>query len=324
MIEKLNKAQKFVRVLADLQEPEGVSADGLMDRYDLDDRTLRRYLSDLKDIDVPILDVGRGAARMLSLDPSFGRQSVQLTLLEMVSLRFGRSLFDFLQGTAFSSDMDHALERISTWQGANGIDGALVQHMDRKFIALPEHAKDHTRSADVIDEILTALLRQNVSDAMYARAGGQLRAYTLEPLTLAHWRQGLYLFARDLDAEIIKTFAVDRFRVFKRQRGVHFEYPKGFDPTALVEDCFGISGGTVQEVHLRFSRSVAPYVRERIWHKSQRISMAAGGDVEVKMKVGLAPELETWILGFGAQVTVLGPPSLVKRIRQQHLDAART
>jgi len=320
---RLNKSQKFVRVLSDMQDPEGVLADDLIERYDLDDRTLRRYLSDLRAIDVPIQDEGRGSDRLLRLDPSFGRKGVQLTLLEMVSLRFGRTLFDFLEGTGFAEDMDDALDRISTWSGAKGISGNMVTHLDRKFIAIPEHAKDHTQDAEIIDEILTALLRQNPVDVMYARVGGQLRSYSLLPLTLAHWRQGLYLFARDLEADMIKTFAVDRFRVFKRQRGEQFVYPEDFDPKAIVEDCFGIIGGPVTQVRLRFSRAVAPYVKERTWHASQVVSPIAGGDIEVTMRVGISPELETWILGFGPRVKVLAPDSLAQRVRALHLEAAR-
>ena len=94
MTVELNKSQKFVQILSELQQPTGIRADELMARYDLDDRTLRRYLSDLRSIDVPIQDDGRGTDRVLSLDPSYGRKGVQLTLLELVSLRFGRSLFD--------------------------------------------------------------------------------------------------------------------------------------------------------------------------------------------------------------------------------------
>ena len=47
---QLNKSQKFVQILAELQHPGGVKADTLIDRYRLDDRTLRRYLADLREI----------------------------------------------------------------------------------------------------------------------------------------------------------------------------------------------------------------------------------------------------------------------------------
>ena len=151
-------------LLSRMQEAGGIRADQAIEEFDLDDRTLRRYLSDLRGIQVPVIDEGRGSERTLALDPSFGRRGVQLSLLELVSLHFGRSLFDFLKGTGFAEDMDDALERISAWSGGpGGANAGMVEHMDRKFIALPEHAKDHTRDADVLDDILTALLRQNPS-----------------------------------------------------------------------------------------------------------------------------------------------------------------
>ncbi len=319
----LNKSQKFVQILAELQRPGGVRADTLLEQYGLDDRTLRRYLADLREIEVPVNDVGRGSDRQLSVDPSFGRRGVQLSLLELVSLRFGRSLFDFLEGTGFAEDMDDALERISTWSGGDADHGGEVTHLDRKFVAVPEHHKDHTRDADALDEMLTALLRQNPAEAMYARVGGQIRTYRLHPYTLAHWRQGLYLFALDLDAEMVKTFAVDRFRAFKRTRGENFTYPDEYDPMSLVADCFGIIGGPVQDIRLRFCRQAAPYVRERIWHHSQVASPQASGELELKMRVGLSPELETWLLGFGPSVQVLEPDTLASRIRRLHSEAAR-
>ena len=116
---------------------------------------------------------------------------------------------------------------------------------------------------------------------------------------------------------------VDRFRAFSRTRGETFPYPEDFDPQSLVRDCFGIIGGEVTEVCLEFTRGVAPYVRERIWHHSQRVEPTGNGGLEVRLKVGLSPELETWILGFGPAVKVLEPVALRDRIRRLHTEAAR-
>lgn len=322
---ELNKSQKLVCLLQKMAEPGGITAEGAIDEFDLDDRTLRRYLSDLRGINVPVRDEGRGADRMLALDPSFNRKGVQLSLLELVSLHFGRVLFDFLKGTGFAEDMDDALERISAWSGGGGADeGGLVEHMDRKFMAVPEHAKDHTQDADMLDDILTALLRQNPVEALYARVGGPVRTYRLHPYTLAHWRQGLYLFALDVDEGRVKTYAVDRFRAFSRTRGESFPYPKDFDPQALVADCFGIIGGPVNDIRLRFNRKVAPYVRERIWHRSQRVEPQGDGSIEMHLRVGMSPELEAWLLGFGPSLTVLEPETLRDRIRRLHGEAAQS
>ena len=118
---------------------------------------------------------------------------------------------------------------------------------------------------------MSALLYQNPVSAHYARPTGRTRGYTLHPLTLATYRQALYLFALDVEEDKVKTFAVDRFRNFERQRNQHFEYPEDYDPKALISGSFGIFGGEEREVVLRFNQRVAPYVRERIWHRSQQL-----------------------------------------------------
>ena len=133
---ELNKSQRFVRIVELLQRSEGVTASELMGRFDLDDRSLRRYLKDLREMGLPLRDEGRGASRRFWLDAAYGRQGVQVNLLELVSLHFGRSLFDFLDGTGFAADMDDALETISTLSlPTPGM--ALARDLDRKFQQSP-------------------------------------------------------------------------------------------------------------------------------------------------------------------------------------------
>ncbi|MBO84642.1 MAG: hypothetical protein CL927_04735 [Deltaproteobacteria bacterium] len=317
----LNKSQKFVRILEALQEPGGANAYDLMARFGLDDRTMRRYISDLRGLGLPLESEGRGSDRRLWMAASYRRQRVQVSLLEMISLKFGRSAFRFLEGTGFAEDMDDALEAFTTLGGAAV---ATAGDIERKFIAVPEHRKDHTRDADLIDEVLSAVVYQNPSTAFYAKVGGTTRRYSLEPLTLAIYKQGLYLFARDTEAEgLIKTFAIDRFRSFKRSRGVHFEYPDDYNPSQLFTNAFGIIGGTPQSVSLRFHRRVAPYIQERIWHPSQDVSRLDDGSVRLTMSVGVAAELVSWVLSFGPDVYVEAPDSLSERIRRLHAEAAR-
>lgn len=317
----LNKAQKFVRVVELLQQPGGTTSGELMGRFGLDDRSLRRYLADLRQLDLPVHTEGRGPGRRLWLDPRYGRRSVSVSLLELVSLRFGRQLFDFLEGTGFAEDMDEALETISSL--AVGKAAQQAADLERKFMAVPEHRKDHGRDADLIEEILSALLYQNPVQAHYARPSGRTRGYTLHPLTLATYRQALYLFALDVEEDKVKTFAVDRFRNFERQRRTHFEYPPDYDPKRLVSGSFGIFGGDPREICLRFNARVAPYIRERIWHHSQVLEeLSDTQGIRVRLEVALSPELETWIMGFGPDVRVESPEDLARRIKRRHKEAA--
>jgi len=317
----LNKSQKFVRILEALQEPGGANAYELMARFRLDDRTLRRYIADLRALGLPLEVEGRGPERRMWVSAAYRRQRVQVSLLEMISLKFGRSAFKFLEGTGFAEDMDDALEVFSTLGGAS-IESA--GDLDRKFIAVPEHRKDHTRDAHLIDNVLSAVVYQNPAVAFYAKVGGTTKRYQLEPLTLAIYKQGLYLFARDLNADCrIKTFAIDRFRSFQRARGERFEYPEDYSPSALFDHAFGIIGGVPQRVVLRFHRRVAPYIRERVWHQSQVVEDLSDGGLRLVIEVGVAPELVSWVLGFGPDVRVESPDDLKSHVRRLHAEAAR-
>jgi predicted DNA-binding transcriptional regulator YafY len=317
---ELNKSQKFVRILEVVQRRGGVTAHELMDRFALDARTLRRYLADLKDLGLPLRDDGVSAERVISLDPSYARTGVHLTLAEVLSLHFGRTLFTFLDGTSFSDDIDGALERLAPAIARAHAD--LVKDLDRKFMAVPEHAKDYRSEGDLLDEIVSALLYANPADAEYRGTRGIGKIYRLEPLTLATYRQGLYLFARDVADDKVKSFAVERFLRFSRLRREHFDYPADFDPRRFVEDSFGITSGAPEEIVAVFSASVALFVRERQWHRSQRLDLLDDGGVRLRMRVNISPELKEWLMGFGPDVKVEAPLELAEYVRDRHLAAA--
>lgn len=315
----LNKSQKLVRMLQAIQRRGGVTAVELMSRFDLDQRTLRRYLADLKELDVPLRDEGGGPERVIQLDASFARTGVQLSLAEVLSLHFGRTLFTFLEGTSFASDLEGALERL---EPAIGRFAAELGDLDRKFMAVPEHGKDYRSDGELLDEVLTALLHGNPADAEYRPARGIGKIYRLEPLTLATYRQGLYLFARDVNEDRVKSFAVERFLRFARLRREKFDYPTDWDPRAFVANAFGIVGGPAEEVVARFSPEVAFFVRERQWHRSQRIDTLPDGGVRLRMQVAVGPEVREWLLGFGPDVVVEAPAALATWVRDRHRAAA--
>ena len=319
--ESLNKAQKFVRIYEIVQRRGGVHAQELMDRFELDARTLRRYLADLRDLGLPLRDEGTGIERVLSLEPAYARSGVQLTLAEVLSLHFGRTLFTFLDGTSFAADIEGAIERLQPAIARSTAD--LTKDLDRKFMAVAEHAKDYRADPDLLDEIVSALLYSNPADAEYRSARGGLgKIYRLEPYTLATYRQGLYLFARDVAEDKVKCFAIERFERFARLRRERFEYPSRYDPRALVADSFGITSGAAEPVVARFPPEVALYIRERQWHPSQKLEALPDGGGRLRMSVNIGPELVEWLLGFGPQVRVEAPAPLVSRIRAAHLAAA--
>lgn len=316
----LNKSQKLVRIVQLLQRRGGVGVAELMDRFQLDARTLRRYVADLRDMGMPIVEDGGGSDRAISMDRSYARAGVQLSLAEALSLHFGRTLFTFLDGTSFAADMDDAIERLEPAISRATAD--LARDLDRKFVAVPEHAKDYSDDPELLDEVVSALLYANPADAEYRSPRGIGKVYRLEPLTLAIYRQGLYLFARDTAEGKIKSFAVERFIRFSRLRREHFPYPGNYDPHEIFAGSFGITGGAPVDLVAVFSVEVAPYIRERRWHGTQRVEVLGDGRVRLHLHVASTPELREWLMGFGPDVVVEQPADLAVWMKERHAAAA--
>jgi len=317
----MNKAQKLVKMLELMSRMGGVRATELVDRFDLDARSLRRYMADLRELDLPIRDDGRADDRVIRIDPKWRRTGVRLSLSEVLSLHFGRKLFNFLEGTQFAEDLDGAIERLQPAISRTHSD--LARQLDTKFLAVPEPSKDYRTASDVIDDLVTALLYNNPVEARYRKATGVESQYALNPYTLATFRQGLYLFAYDVDAAQVKTFAVERFIDLVRLRRESFEMPNGWRPDAHINNAFGIISGTAIETILAFAPGVAGYVRERTWHPTQTYRTLPDGRLELRIQVAQTIELVTWVLGFGPDVEVLGPPELRIRVSEALTKAAK-
>ena len=67
-------------------------------------------------------------------------------------------------------------------------------------------------------------------------------------------------------------------------------------------------------MRLRFDAFAARLIRERTWHASQTMEPLPDGGLDLSMHVGLSPEVERWILGWGEHVEALAPPELRQSI----------
>lgn len=317
----MNKGQKLVCMLDLMTRRGGVRASELIDRFELDPRSLRRYLADLRELELPVRDEGRGDDRLISIDPRWRRTGVQLSLSEVLSLHFGRRLFTFLEGTSFAEDLEGAIERLEPAISRAHQD--LARQLDTKFLAVPEPAKDYRGSSEVVDELVTAVVYNNPVDTRYRNVvTGVENQRVLHPYTLATYRQGLYLFALDVDANKVKTYAVERFVDVVRRRNEHFSVPSSWRPEVQITHAFGIIGGESADVAIAFAEGRSAYIRERTWHPTQSFRTLPDGRLELCMEVTTSVELQQWILGFGPDAEVLRPASLRLAIAQQLRTAA--
>jgi len=64
-------------------------------------------------------------------------------------------------------------------------------------------------------------------------------------------------------------------------------------------------------------RKAGGYVREKIWHPTQKMTELDDGGVELALEVESLLEVKRWILSWGANAEVLKPKSLRKQMAEE-------
>ena len=148
----------------------------------------------------------------------------------------------------------------------------------------------------------------------YPRFDGAAGLYVVEPHHLAAYHGNWYLLAVNPAAGKMETFALSRCREVGTT-GEHFQRSPTFDARAFLREGFGITRAEKPwRVRLRFSRQVATYVKERVWHASQQLRERRDGSLEMTLETSGRKELLRWLLSWMPEVKVLAPCELRARV----------
>ena len=137
---------------------------------------------------------------------------------------------------------------------------------------------------------------------------------TLDPYRLVFCQRAWYVVAYSSLHQSMRTFKLLRIYQLKFLDKLYVP-DKDFD----LDKFFGyawnmIPEGRVYRVALRFSSKVAGNVAEVLWHKTQQIEFLKDGSMILRVTVDGLTEISWWILGYGAEVGVIAPAMLRKRI----------
>jgi predicted DNA-binding transcriptional regulator YafY len=143
------------------------------------------------------------------------------------------------------------------------------------------------------------------------------KRYRVKPYFLYVAGEVWYLYGWDYEAEHIRKFALARTKRME-QTGRYFELPPDYDREKIIGTGFGyglFGDDKPQDVRVHFNAELAPLIRERIWHSSQKITRhGKDGEIVLHFHVSLDFELINWIRGLGRGATVLEPEALKEAV----------
>lgn len=284
-------------------------------------RTAIRDLDYLRDEEGAPIEYDASMKGYYLADVTWTLRPVELNRNEVFAFSIARKLLDRFRGTALELDMKSVLDKI-----AGSLEGKITLDIesltDRFTVLTDDYVPVEPKTWKAVAELLN---RQEEAEMTYEKFNGEVKQYRVEPYHLlsyhGNWyvlcgRDGRSSFVRrtSADREEPATFAVSRIQ-WITGTGRHFSLPKNFDAGKYVEKLFGISGGEqLLDVRLLFSKSVSGYIRERIWHPTQKVIRRRGGRIELRLRSAGWKELVRWILSWQPDVRVLAPKDFRERI----------
>lgn len=301
----------------------GVTIEELVEVYGIARRTVYRDFDALAEAGYPLYAVETGSKKIWRFHDRFTEVApVTLSTSELIALYVTRTQIGYLEGTPLAEDMDRVFGKLEKTLSPKHRDQLAL--FAKKFYTVPDAPKSYDEHLDLLWDVMDGLIRQLRCRMRYRSPRKKSpKTRTIEPLTLLTHKQGLYLLAREVGADRVLTFAVDRIMSFEPTRET-FEYPRGYSPEKQVEGAFGIVAGS-EEVHvrIRFAAEVAHLIAERTFHPGQKINRHKDGSLTLEMNLtALGAELTGFILSYGAKAEVLEPAELREQIAAELKAAA--
>ena len=292
----------------------GITIAKLASERDVCARTVRRDLDALARSGFPLYDEKVNGTSMWKLRAKpFGKlEEMGLTLMELCALYFSRTLMDTLTGTPLREDAERAFLKIERALPAGC--RRFLDQLPRLLTAKTSGRKKHDvrKLREILARAVDAtLLRRRATMRYASMSSRQTKEYVVEPQRIAYAHGGMYLVAWVVDYGEIRHFAAERIETF----GLTDET---FEPQPLPVEPFphslGVNSGLPEDIVVEFEPRAAAFVREREWHRSQRISEREDGGLVLTLSVCNDWSLRAWILGFGLEARVVSPVSLAQDI----------
>ncbi len=311
--DQLGRQWRLIQLLA---RPQGLAIADASRELGCSIRTLWRDLRALENAGFPVYSERDGRQSVWRLERAFrDRLPVPLTLPEAVALLVSHHLLDPGGAGPFGPAVASLVGKIRALLTPGALE--LVDAMRARVGARTVGAKLQVSAGEHLAEIHRALAAQRTLEIRYYSLSRDAETERrVDPYHVTFYQGGLYLVGYCHLRRDVRVFAVERIRAL-RVLDEAFVRPPEFDAEVYLRDAWGIVRGDLVAVRAVFSAAAAPHIRGRLWHPSQELRELPGGRLELRLRVADTLEVRRWLLGFGAEVEVLEPPTLREAIRRE-------
>jgi predicted DNA-binding transcriptional regulator YafY len=297
----------------------GKSVSDLAKDLDCHKRTVYRDLNALEAAGFPLYTEEVNGKNLWSLIDS-ARKPLPMTFepTELMALYFGRDALKVLKGTVFYDSLENLFQKIKTTIPRKSMQ--FLKNVEQSLKVGPKPYKPYSQFKKHIEIMNDALINKKVIEIVYytmSRKTSQQRK--VAPYKVWFHDGGFYLIGHCKWRDGIRIFAVDRIKKIHLTDET-FEVPEEFDVDTFMRGSFGVFHGKPEKVKVLFSADIAEYIKEKIWHESQKLHDTPDGSVLFEADIACTKEFKAWVFQWGAKAIVLEPEELRNEIQAETVE----
>jgi len=278
-------------------------------------RTIHRDLEFLRDSWHAPLEFSREHNGYYYRDAGFSLPLFRLTEGELVALFLAERLLQTYRGTPYAAELTAAFSKLTAaLPDEVSLD---LSHLGDAYSFRQQAAG--AGDADQFRELARAVREGQQLELVYWTASRDETCHRIvDPYHLAGLNGDWYLIAYCHLREDVRMFAPSRIRSL-RITGEQFERPADFRIAGYLDASFGAvrGSGPPRRIRLRFTPETARYVREKLWHSTQRIEEEPDGGLVLTLEVSHFLDVKRWALSYGAGCAVLEPAELRRDVAEE-------
>ena len=291
------------------------NASSLARELEVTPRTIHRDVEFLRDqLQAPIAFDQQKNGYFYS-DSAFRLPYLSVSEGECVALFLAERLLQQYQGTNFASDISRLFRKVLDLLSEPITIN--LRHLN-EAVSFRQQATHHG-DAEQFDQLHRAIRDGRQLEMVYWTASrNQTSCRVFDPYHLASIDGDWYLIAYCHRRDDVLMFSPSRIREL-HETGEFFEPPVDFRISDYLDVGFRkVRGqGPAQSVRLRFTAAAAHYVREKLWHPTQKLREHEDGSLTLTFRVNHLLEVKRWVLSFGADCDVLAPKELKMTIKAE-------
>lgn len=303
---------RVIRILRDLDRVGGSDLYELAERYGTTTRTIRRDLEAIDEAGIPITcEAGEGSRKRWRLDSGASERiahlieashflALRLAMEESTVLRRNESLFAVMEDLA---------DRIEKALGRRGREE--LREVDRCFFSWEKFAWREAPH-ELMWPLVGAISKRRACLVTYRApsSGNKDKRFRVLPLRLIVHNGALYVHAWQAHFKTVLLLNLQRLQGLEVLDEVE-PLPPDYDPEKLENTAFGVFIGRGAEAFtLRFDAFARPYIEERRWHPTEKLTPEDDGGVTLTFQCTPSYEVTNWVASWREHVEVIEPKKL--------------